>query len=239
MGLNFSSQTTHKFINKTVVSFMEKYFRIFALVTLGLFVFSSGIYLLPAGASAATDGFPLKDLQFNDVLRILNVLVTWIFTIFLITSVVFVIFAAFRFLVHGADPAEIKKATHMLVYAAIAMAVALSSLGARSLVENVLGVTGSAGTPTAGGNGLGSNGEYNFGTGGLGNNIFTTKGLPGSGVNYPTGFTLNPLTGKITDSNGSTYNPQNNTVYTVDGNSYTPTGATQTATPNQTSGGDE
>lgn len=194
-------------------SIVKKYLPVFAL---GLFCISLGLGLWPVGASAATDagGFPLKDLKFSDVLRILNTFVTWIFTVFLIVAVVFVILAAFRFLVYGADPAEIKKATHALVYAAIAMAVALSSLGARSLVENILGATGSSGTPTSGTNGEDSQGKRNFGTSGLGNNVFSTKGFVGgpwtndnrfggvpsfnAGANlytYPNGTTYNPTTG--------------------------------------------
>jgi len=114
------------------------------LIAFGILLVAS---VLPAHviAQSPPPSFPLKDLKFNQVLTILNTLVTWIFTIFLITAVIFVIIAAFHFLVSGTNPQGVKKATHMLVYAAIAIAVALLSVGTRSLVEQL--VTGQGQPP--------------------------------------------------------------------------------------------
>lgn len=104
-----------------------------------------GIFLLPVqAATTMPDTFPGKDLTFNKVIDILNLFVSWIFTVFMIVAVIFVIIAAFHFLVSGSNPAGVKKATHMLVYAAIAIAVALLSVGIRSIVSQL--VTGSGGS---------------------------------------------------------------------------------------------
>ena len=105
-----------------------------------------GVSFFPVNAATnLPDTFPGKDLTFNKVIDILNTFVTWIFTVFLIVAVIFVIIAAFHYLVSGSKPEGVKKATHMLVYAAIAIAVALLSVGLRSLVEQL--VTGSGGNP--------------------------------------------------------------------------------------------
>lgn len=73
------------------------------------------------------------------VLTLLNNVVTWLFTIFLIIAVIFIIIAAFRYLFSGGDPAGVKKATQAVVFAAVAIAVALLSVSLRFIVEQLVG----------------------------------------------------------------------------------------------------
>lgn len=132
-------------------------FSTFSLGCLLLIAFSVllSISFLPAHVFAQSQPpttFPLKNLKFSDVIVILNRFVTWIFTVFLIIAVLFVIFAAFQYLVHGSDPQGVKKATHMLVYAAIAIAVALLSVGTQTLVKQLVTGQSSSGGGGAGGN---------------------------------------------------------------------------------------
>ncbi|HEY4523959.1 MAG TPA: pilin [Candidatus Paceibacterota bacterium] len=113
-----------------------------------LLPFVLSVSLLPLEVSSAPSPtpstFPLRDLKFNQVLTILNTLVSWLFTIFLIVAVIFIIFAAFRYLLSGGDPAAVKKATHMLIYAAIAIGVALLSVSVQFIVKQL--VTGTGGS---------------------------------------------------------------------------------------------
>lgn len=82
---------------------------------------------------------PLSDLKFQDVLDILNKLVTWVFTVFLIIAVIFIIIAAFRYLASSGSPEGVKAATKALTFAAVAIVVAMLSVGVRSLVQELLG----------------------------------------------------------------------------------------------------
>lgn len=118
-------------MNRTIPKFI-----IFCLLLVIL-----SVTIFPADILAQSKPFekpPLKDLKFNEVIKILNKLVTWIFTIFLIVAVIIIIFAAFTFVVSGSNPTGVKKATHMLVYAAVAIAVALFSISIRYLVEQLV-----------------------------------------------------------------------------------------------------
>ena len=77
---------------------------------------------------------------FGDVIRILNTIVSWMFTIFLIIAVIFIIWAAFKYLTSGGDPEGVKDATKMVIYAAVAIAVALLSAALRFAVQDLLGI---------------------------------------------------------------------------------------------------
>lgn len=62
----------------------------------------------------------------------------WIFTIFLIVAVVFVVMAAFGYLTSGGDPAKVKAAQQQLIYAIVAIAIALIAGGVVVLVRNFI-----------------------------------------------------------------------------------------------------
>lgn len=85
-------------------------------------------------------GPPDADFGFQEVIGVMNTLVTWIFTIFIILAVIMVIVAAFFYLTSGGDGTKVKKATQMVVFAAVAIAVALLAISIRYIVENLLGV---------------------------------------------------------------------------------------------------
>lgn len=111
-----------------------------------------GVSLLPVTVSAQSptpDKFPLKDLKFSQVLNVLNRFVSWLFTIFLVVAVIFIIFAAFKYLIYGSNPTEVKKATHMLIFAAVAIAVALLSVSARLIIEQLVTGGGDSGSEEA------------------------------------------------------------------------------------------
>ena len=79
--------------------------------------------------------------SFQTVINLLNTAVTWIFTVFLIVAVIFIIVAAFRYLFSGGDATKIKAATQAVIFAAVAIAVALLSVSIRFIVAQIVGVT--------------------------------------------------------------------------------------------------
>lgn len=105
-----------------------------------------GMTLLPIIALGQGSGVvnpvnpPNKDFTFADVIKWLNTLVTWMFTIFLIIAVVYGLLAAFNYLFSGGDEEKVKTAQRYIIYVAVAIGVALLSVALRYLVQNFLGV---------------------------------------------------------------------------------------------------
>ena len=58
----------------------------------------------------------------------------WIFTFLIILAVIYVLVAAFRYLTAGGDPEKVKKANHTLIYAAVAVVVAVVAKGVPLIV---------------------------------------------------------------------------------------------------------
>lgn len=106
-----------------------------------------GMAILPLLAAAQGTGItgavqtPNVGFTFTQLVKVLNTVVSWIFTVFLIVAVIFVIIAAFSYLTSGGDPEKIKTASKQLVFAAVAIAVALLSVSIRFIVQDLLGIT--------------------------------------------------------------------------------------------------
>jgi len=74
----------------------------------------------------------------SGLVDILRGVVRWIYILFFIIAVLFIIFAAFTYLTSGGDPEKVGNAKNQLIYAAVAIAVALLALGFQSIVSNFL-----------------------------------------------------------------------------------------------------
>lgn len=70
-------------------------------------------------------------------------IVRWIYIIFFIIAVLFILFAAFTYLTAGGNEETVGKARNMIIYAAVAIIVALLAVGFEAIVRNFLS------TPTA------------------------------------------------------------------------------------------
>lgn len=80
---------------------------------------------------------PVKSV--NDVIKILNNVVKWTYTIFFITAVLFILIAAYKFLFAQDDPEKIKSAKNQIIYAIIAIIVALLAVSFDKIIINFLG----------------------------------------------------------------------------------------------------
>lgn len=74
----------------------------------------------------------------DEGISILNQILTWISIIFWIVAVIFILYAAFLYLTAAGDAEKVKKASSQLLYAVIAIAVALMATIIPSFVANVL-----------------------------------------------------------------------------------------------------
>lgn len=79
---------------------------------------------------------PIQDPR--QVIGLLNAILVWVASAFWILAVIFVFYAAYIYLTAGGDPERIKKAHKQLLYAVIAIAVALMAYGMPLLVRNIL-----------------------------------------------------------------------------------------------------
>jgi hypothetical protein len=78
--------------------------------------------------------------SFNDVLRIINVAINWLFTLLIILAVVYFILAAFEYLTSGGDKEKTDKAKNKLIYGIVAIVVAILARGIPALVGSFFNV---------------------------------------------------------------------------------------------------
>ncbi len=90
-----------------------------------------------APLTAVAQDSPVKSV--NDVIRVLNDIVGWAYKIFFIVAVMFVIFAAYKFLFAQEDPEKIKSAKNQIIYAVVAIIIALLSVSFDVIIKNFLG----------------------------------------------------------------------------------------------------
>lgn len=94
--------------------------------------------LLPLAVSAQTlPNPPITDPA--TAVNTLCVIAGWMFTFLIVLAIIFVILAAFNYLTAGGDPEKVKTASSQLIYAAVAVAVAIFAKGLPLLVSGVLG----------------------------------------------------------------------------------------------------
>ncbi len=78
---------------------------------------------------------PAAITNVSDFIDLLYSIANLIFTVFIILAVIFILMAAFKYLTASAKPEEIKKAHTMLIYAAVAVAVAVLAPGIVNIIE--------------------------------------------------------------------------------------------------------
>ena len=108
--------------------------------------------VLPALAFAQTLPNPVPPSQTNipqgnitslqSVLQLLCTVFAWAFYFLIVLAVIFVIVAAFKYLTAAGDPEKVKSAGATLLYAAIAIGVALLARAVPLVVGSFLGASG-------------------------------------------------------------------------------------------------
>ncbi len=85
---------------------------------------------------------PAQNVSFSTLSGALCTVVAWIFTLLVILTVIYVLFAAYNYLTSSGEEEKIKKANHQLLYAAIALIVAILSKAIPAFVGIFLGTQG-------------------------------------------------------------------------------------------------
>jgi len=100
----------------------------------------------PLLASAQVTQPPISaPSNYNNVNQILGqsglvcVAINWIFWALIVLTIIFVLVAAFRYLTAAGDPEKVKSASRTLLYAAVAVVVALIAKGLPLIVSSFIG----------------------------------------------------------------------------------------------------
>lgn len=72
------------------------------------------------------------------VIGVLNFILRILYTIFFIVAAIFLIIAGFTYLTAAGDPEKVGKAKNQLIYAIVAIVIALLAVGIRGIVTTVL-----------------------------------------------------------------------------------------------------
>ncbi len=97
------------------------------------------LQVLPLLALAQVTPLPPSPLTtFEDFLSILRYVVNFVFTLLMILAIIFILIAAFNYLTAMGNPEKIKSAQSMLIYAAVAIAIALIAQGVQFMVATFL-----------------------------------------------------------------------------------------------------
>lgn len=82
------------------------------------------------------DGVKIENVE--GIVNIVKAILAWIYYIFFIISVIYVILAAFAYLGEGEDAEKLKTIHKNIMWAAIAIAVALLSVGINLIIKNFI-----------------------------------------------------------------------------------------------------
>jgi hypothetical protein len=77
--------------------------------------------------------------QITSSAGIICIAINWIFWLLIVLTIIFVLVAAFKYLTAAGDPEKVKSASHTLLYAAIAVVVALIAKGLPLIVSSFIG----------------------------------------------------------------------------------------------------
>jgi amino acid transporter len=91
---------------------------------------------VPGAKELGTPESPVKTPE--GLIDVAAGIVKWVYIIFFIIAVMFILFAAFNYLSGAGNPEKLKKAHDMIIYAAIAIAIALLAVGAVTIIKNFL-----------------------------------------------------------------------------------------------------
>ena len=108
-----------------------------------------GLAILSPALALATNAptLPGTDIQGPEgVFKVICSLVNWLFAVLVLIAVIFVFIAAFRYLTTAGEPEKLSKANKTLVYAAVAIGVALLARVVPMMVAGLLGVSVSGGS---------------------------------------------------------------------------------------------
>lgn len=89
-----------------------------------------------SAAEELAKGSPITSPQ--QIFTILTNIIKYVYTIFFVVAIIFILIAAFNFLTAKDNPEKIKGARNQIMWAVVAIVVALMAVGVRVIIENFL-----------------------------------------------------------------------------------------------------
>ncbi|HUC31615.1 MAG TPA: hypothetical protein VMR99_02940 [Candidatus Paceibacterota bacterium] len=123
---------------KKIVNFAKEFSPSIIALVIPALAFAQQLPSPPSGVNVPQGN--VTSLQ--SVLQLLCTVFAWAFYFLIILAVIFVIVAAFRYLTAAGDPEKVKTAGQTLLYAAIAIGVALLAKAVPLVVGSFLGASG-------------------------------------------------------------------------------------------------
>lgn len=102
------------------------------LLLLGGNAVLAGTYDVGQAAQTLAQGSPVSTP--DKIFQILAKVTRYVYTIFFIVAVIFIILAAFSFLTAKGDPEKINSSRSQILWAVVAIAIALISVGAAQII---------------------------------------------------------------------------------------------------------
>ena len=131
---------------------MKKF--LFISIFLLLFI-ANNSFAITAGQIPTADQLGISDApkieKIDTLVDIVRNIVKWTYIIFFIVAVMFILFAAYAYLAAQGEPEAINKIKTQIMYAAIAIVVALMALSVELIIRNLISGGGAGGG--AGGSG--------------------------------------------------------------------------------------
>lgn len=105
-------------------------------------VLSSVVFAITAGEIPTSGQIGIKntlqDETAGGVKGVIQSIVKWVYVIFFIIAVLFIIFAAYTYLTAQGDPEKVKNATNQIIYAVVAIVIALVAVSIDLIIKNFL-----------------------------------------------------------------------------------------------------
>ena len=76
--------------------------------------------------------------NFSQIQTILISVINWVYTLFFFVAILFILLAAYNYIFGGMQEERIKKAKHQLLYAVIAIAIALIASGVSLVIKSFI-----------------------------------------------------------------------------------------------------
>lgn len=97
------------------------------------------------------NGLPAPISQIGQIQSLACTAINWMFWMLLILAVIFILVSAYGYVVSGGDPERVHNANRTLIFASVAVVVALFAGGLPALIGSLFGTYGIAGCSAFGG----------------------------------------------------------------------------------------
>ncbi len=121
-----------------MISFKAK-IAISSLVVSSMILLLSGTVLAAPPTVDTNPPLPVSVTGAQGLVEIVGKVIGWIYTFFFVIAVIFILLAAFTYLTSAGDPTKVTSAKNQLIYAAVAIAIALLALSFTTIVKSIVG----------------------------------------------------------------------------------------------------